>query len=98
MGDGKGTSRGRVIALAKTIKDQMGILSDLIDELESEDDWLTLEEVRSMIPGVKVNRLNRLTASGALETRKLSERKRLYRRSSLEAVFAKELKEAHGNR
>ena len=37
MGDGKGTSRGRVIALAKTIKDQMGILSDLIDELESGD-------------------------------------------------------------
>lgn len=77
-------SNETLLAMAKNIKAQLELFESIIESLEKKEEWMTLREVKEEIPGISTRRLNMLAASSVIETRKLSPRRTLYKRSSVE--------------
>ena len=51
--------RDFLISLSKSIRSQLELQEILIDTLIHEDRYLSLQEVKEIIPGITTNRLNR---------------------------------------
>ena len=81
--------RDFLISLSKSIRSQLELQEMLIDTLSHEDRYLSLQEVKEIIPGITTNRLNALARAGKIKTRRISSRKHEYLESSLAELFPK---------
>ena len=72
-----------LIMLSKSIRSQLELQEKLIDTLLHEDRYLSLQEVKEIIPGITTSRLNALARAGKIKTRRISSRKHEYLESSL---------------
>ena len=81
------SDRTFLITLSESIQKQLELQKTLIERLLKEDPYLTLEEVKALIPGVTTHRLNDLARRGILITKKTSPRTTLYLMSSLKLFF-----------
>lgn len=81
--------RDFLITLSKSIRSQLELQERLIDTLLHEDRYLSLQEVKEIIPGITTNRLNALARAGKIKTRRISSRKHEYLESSLVETFPK---------
>lgn len=87
-----------LLVFAKSIREQLRVLDALIEGFEARNDWLTLDEVRGELPGISAKRLNTLSRAGVIETRKLSPRRTLYRRESIEYLKTGQRRKEEGIR
>lgn len=78
-----------LIMLSKSIRSQLELQEKLIDTLLHEDRYLSLQEVKEIIPGITTSRLNALARAGKIKTRRISSRKHEYLESSLVETFPK---------
>ena len=79
--------RSFLLELSKSIKSQLEIQDRLITRLLHEDRYMTLQEVKDLIPGITAHKLNDLSRAGHLTIKKLGPRNTLYLESSLRRMF-----------
>lgn len=75
--------------LLKASGDLVDAIASILADSAEDDDYITLNEVRRIVPGIDSHKLKRLAKNGVLRSRQISERRMLYHRKDVSRIFGK---------